>query len=95
MIYLVTEYASGGEIFGRFTWQRNPLTRRICDYLSFLSDYLVKNGPMKEREACRIFQQIVSAVQYCHSMNIVHRDLKAENLLLDSNNDIKLAGMSH
>lgn len=47
---------------------------------------------MKEREACRIFQQIVSAVHYCHSLNIVHRDLKAENLLLDSNNDIKLAG---
>ncbi|XP_065216058.1 serine/threonine-protein kinase SIK3-like isoform X6 [Planococcus citri] len=69
MIYLVTEYASGGEIF----------------------DYLVNNGPMKEEEACRVFQQIVSAVQYCHSMNIVHRDLKAENLLLDSNNDIKLA----
>lgn len=48
---------------------------------------------MKEEEACRVFQQIVSAVQYCHSLNIVHRDLKAENLLLDSNNDIKLAGM--
>lgn len=56
-------------------------------------DYLVEHGPMSESEACRIFHQIVSAVHYCHSMNIVHRDLKAENLLLDSNNDIKLAGM--
>ncbi|XP_054260207.1 serine/threonine-protein kinase SIK3-like isoform X2 [Macrosteles quadrilineatus] len=69
MIYLVTEYASGGEIF----------------------DYLVKNGKIPENEACRVFHQIVSAVSYCHSQHIVHRDLKAENLLLDENMNIKLA----
>uniref|UniRef100_A0A1B6H4M6 non-specific serine/threonine protein kinase n=1 Tax=Cuerna arida TaxID=1464854 RepID=A0A1B6H4M6_9HEMI len=69
MIYLVTEFASGGEIF----------------------DYLVTNGKIPEKEACRVFHQIVSAVSYCHSRNIVHRDLKAENLLLDENMNIKLA----
>ncbi|KAK3913599.1 Serine/threonine-protein kinase SIK3 [Frankliniella fusca] len=69
MIYLVTEYASGGEIF----------------------DYLVGQGKMDESEARRIFHQIVEAVHYCHSHNVVHRDLKAENLLLDSRMDIKLA----
>nr|CAD7423082.1 unnamed protein product [Timema monikensis] len=69
MIYLVTEYASGGEIF----------------------DYLVENGRMNEKEARRIFQQIVAAVHYCHTRQIVHRDLKAENLLLDLDKDIKLA----
>ncbi|GCB75681.1 hypothetical protein scyTo_0020937, partial [Scyliorhinus torazame] len=35
--------------------------------------------------------QIVSAVQYCHQRNIVHRDLKAENLLLDGDCNIKIA----
>ncbi|XP_050531158.1 serine/threonine-protein kinase SIK3-like isoform X2 [Daktulosphaira vitifoliae] len=69
MIYLVTEYAAGGEIF----------------------DYLVKNGKMDEPSACHIFRQIVEAVSYCHKKNIVHRDLKAENLLLDIDNNIKLA----
>ncbi|XP_027851338.2 serine/threonine-protein kinase SIK3-like [Aphis gossypii] len=69
MIYLVTEYAAGGEIF----------------------DFLVKKGRMDEPAACHIFKQIVEAVSYCHNKNIVHRDLKAENLLLDADNNIKLA----
>ena len=47
---------------------------------------------MIERVARHKFKQIVSAVAYCHSKRVVHRDLKAENLLLDSNLNIKLAG---
>ena len=57
-----------------------------------ISDYLVKNQRLSELQACRIFHQIVAAVSYCHSRNVVHRDLKAENLLLDANMNIKLAG---
>ena len=38
-----------------------------------------------------LFFQIVSAVQYCHQKKIIHRDLKAENLLLDSEMNIKIA----
>ena len=47
---------------------------------------------MPEDDARLKFRQIVEAVHYCHQKNIVHRDLKAENLLLDENMDIKLAG---
>ncbi|XP_073249313.1 MAP/microtubule affinity-regulating kinase 3-like isoform X5 [Porites lutea] len=54
-------------------------------------DYLVAHGRMKEKEARAKFRQIVSAVQYCHQKHVIHRDLKAENLLLDGDMNIKIA----
>ncbi|XP_028931256.1 serine/threonine-protein kinase SIK2 [Ornithorhynchus anatinus] len=54
-------------------------------------DYLANHGRLNEPEARRKFWQILSAVDYCHSQKIVHRDLKAENLLLDNNMNIKIA----
>ncbi|RMZ93846.1 MAP microtubule affinity-regulating kinase -like protein [Brachionus plicatilis] len=45
---------------------------------------------MSEKVACEKFCQIISAVEYCHLKNIVHRDLKIENLLLDVNMNVKL-----
>lgn len=68
-LYLVTEYASGGEIF----------------------EYLLQQGRMSEEDAQKKFRQIVQAVEYCHNKGIVHRDLKAENLLLDEAQNVKLA----
>ena len=57
-----------------------------------IPDYLINIKKMPEDDARQKFRQIVEAVHYCHQKNIVHRDLKAENLLLDENMDIKLAG---
>ncbi|GBP73723.1 hypothetical protein EVAR_103185_1 [Eumeta japonica] len=54
-------------------------------------DHLVSQGRMTEAEAARAFAQMVAAVGYCHSRGVVHRDLKAENLLLDADMNIKLA----
>lgn len=56
-----------------------------------LFDYIVQRGRMPEDEARRFFQQIISAVEYCHRHKIVHRDLKPENLLLDDDLNVKIA----
>ncbi|KAJ8305967.1 hypothetical protein KUTeg_016512 [Tegillarca granosa] len=56
-----------------------------------LFDYIVKHGKLKEPEARRFFQQIISGVDYCHRHMVVHRDLKPENLLLDANLNVKIA----
>jgi serine/threonine-protein kinase SIK3 len=47
---------------------------------------------MNERQARRVFRQTVAAIAYCHMSGIVHRDLKAENLLLDGDGNVKLVG---
>lgn len=55
-----------------------------------LFDYLVSRQRLAEREARTFARQIISAVEFCHGRGIIHRDLKLENLLLDSNGDIKI-----
>lgn len=60
--------------------------------MTLFPDYLASHGRLSEAEARRKFWQILSAVEYCHKRSIVHRDLKAENLLLDANMNIKIAG---
>lgn len=51
---------------------------------------MVTHGKLSESRARIFFRQITSAIHYCHSNNIVHRDLKGENLLLDDDMNIKL-----
>ena len=37
-------------------------------------------GRLSEKEARRILQQLLEALDYCHRRRIVHRDLKPENV---------------
>ncbi|KAK3227468.1 hypothetical protein Dsin_007330 [Dipteronia sinensis] len=51
----------------------------------------VAKGKLKEDDARKYFQQLISAVDYCHSRGVFHRDLKPENLLLDENGNLKVS----
>ncbi|CAL9782444.1 unnamed protein product [Musa acuminata subsp. burmannicoides] len=56
-----------------------------------LLDKIVNHGRMREDEARRYFQQLINAVDYCHSRGVYHRDLKPENLLLDAYGNLKVS----
>ncbi|XP_042054525.1 CBL-interacting protein kinase 2-like [Salvia splendens] len=51
----------------------------------------VTKGKMKEDAARKLFQQLISAVDFCHSRGVYHRDLKPENLLLDEHGNLKIS----
>lgn len=48
-----------------------------------LFNYITSKNHLKEDEACRLFQQLVSGIEYLGELGIAHRDIKPENLLLD------------
>lgn len=50
----------------------------------------ISKGRLKEDVARFYFQQLISAVDFCHSRGVFHRDLKPENLLLDEDGNLKV-----
>lgn len=54
-------------------------------------EYLVNTGKFSE-EVCRTyFNQILNALEYCHTSGISHRDMKPQNLLFDDKFNFKIA----
>ncbi|KAF8031013.1 hypothetical protein BT93_D0260 [Corymbia citriodora subsp. variegata] len=51
----------------------------------------VAKGRLREEVARKYFQQLISAVSFCHARGVYHRDLKPENLLLDENGNLKVS----
>lgn len=52
-----------------------------------LFDRIIAKGSYSEKEAAKIFSQIVNVVHVCHFMGVMHRDLKPENFLLSTRAD--------
>ncbi|XP_065848841.1 CBL-interacting serine/threonine-protein kinase 6 [Euphorbia lathyris] len=50
----------------------------------------ISKGRLREDVARVYFQQLISAIDFCHSRGVYHRDLKPENLLLDEEGNLKV-----
>jgi len=55
-----------------------------------LLSYIKRNGPQRNPDAKRLFGDICSGIAYCHSIDVVHRDMKCENLLMTKDNRVKI-----
>lgn len=64
----------------------------VFEYVSGgqLLDYIIQHGSLKENMARKIARSIASALQYLHANNVVHRDLKIENVMISKDGEIKL-----
>ncbi|GMP47956.1 hypothetical protein CsSME_00015481 [Camellia sinensis var. sinensis] len=65
----------------------------VMEYVSGgqLSDKMSYINRLNERDARKHFQQLIDAVDYCHCRGVYHRDLKPQNLLLDSQGNLKVS----
>lgn len=70
--------------------------KTVCLGLEFCSggelfNFLMYSGKFPERVARSYFRQLMDGLQHCHERGVTHRDLKAENLLLDAAFQLKIA----
>ncbi|KRX09132.1 Protein kinase-like domain [Pseudocohnilembus persalinus] len=78
-----------------------PKSREDFDYIYIVSDLMetdlyqiIKSDQQLSDDHCQFFlYQILRGLKYVHSANVVHRDLKPRNLLVNKNCDLKICDL--
>lgn len=84
-------HSSVVKLYETFETERHYLfVMELCAGNDLLS-YVRKRKKLNETVAVYFFKQIVEGIGYIHSKNVVHRDIKLDNILLDSKGHIKIA----
>ena len=60
------------------------------ELLTSLNSYLKRKGQLSEKEVVKLGSDICSALERCASINVMHRDIKQENLFITDSGDFKL-----
>ena len=90
-IYIVLEYVNGGEVFEKIVGLLYLVLHEIKGNYSVSIRWTqptcwsqVESGKFPEDQARKYFQQLIHAVDYCHSRGVYHRDLKVSNRVVGS-----------
>ncbi|XP_044750969.1 neither inactivation nor afterpotential protein C [Coccinella septempunctata] len=60
--------------------------------LDMVNELLSKNRCMREEHIAHILKEVIKAVSYLHEKHIIHRDLRASNIFITKNGEVKVAG---
>ncbi|KAF6147891.1 hypothetical protein GIB67_014471 [Kingdonia uniflora] len=72
------------------------IVKELCTGSDFF-DRIVEKGHYNEKKAAQLIKIIVEVVEYCHSLGVIHRDIRPENFLFSSANEeapLKATGFS-
>jgi len=93
------------DIMKQLTLLNNPYIIKLIDLLEtdthiyMIEEYvsggelvalILKNQGLTEPHAHKLFKQILNAIECCHNNQIIHRDIKLSNILVDESKNIKL-----
>lgn len=75
--------------------ESNGIYYLVMEYIDGITfrDVLVQNGPLAYENVLQLADICADALEYAHGMNILHHDLKPENIMLDVNGTVKIIDM--